>query len=611
MISTAIQIGLLPPQARKQGCPTRVHIADVLSADNQLPADVYVGYGHFRHRLPVTEWVNPFKLGIDGSHAAVFMRFLDHWKVFQTHHYLYDLKGKRLACDCLPHEPCHADILVAYYYQLFILQTYSSRRHVSLPQVGFARLVTLTPALMSQASAQLAIRSQFPLADFSQVRWPTLEDVINDAAFLGFRSWIQQQGEPADGPLGPMILPKAEVHVARASLAEQSGAAARKSSPPPLVPFGLEPEAHFAYSQYIHEIGTPLESPVEPDCDLQFAAYEMVAQHPQLVEYRAACVYQLRVLSDRLSPVSDALRAQQVPPVRAANPKVHLALIAILVCLLQWPDTSFCHHLFTGFPAVGSLAPCGIWDSQPVEFISLQDVLQQGKADGQQLMQRLRPSEDDAVTQEAGAKDEAHGWCSAPFTPAQLSQYDGHRLIKRFVITQGSGKKRVIDDAAAGGQSQLSADSNKLQFTTALQPCQHVKLLVHTLCQFGVTPSQHPDTISTVGEDLPDAYRKIPPHAWLRIGTILRMQFVSDDITACYSDCPLQLQHLTGSPFCCKQLSGGSAGNFAHSITTMPLSKIGPAQPFSLKLILSWLLSCWVTHLPLISVSSHNLQETS
>ena len=97
-----------------------------------------------------------------------------------------------------------------------------------------------------------------------------------------------------------------------------------------------------------------------------------------------------------------------------------------------------------------------------------------------------------------------------PFSPAQLSQYDGYRLIKRFVITQASGKKRVIDDAAAGGQSQLSADGNRLQFTTALQPCQRVKLLVDTLCQFGIVPNQHLDTISAIGEDLPDAYRKIP-----------------------------------------------------------------------------------------------------
>ena len=45
---------------------------------------------------------------------------------------------------------------------------------------------------------------------------------------------------------------------------------------------------------------------------------------------------------------------------------------------------------------------------------------------------------------------------------------------------------------------------------TSCTPCQHVKLLVDTLCQFGIVPNQHLDTISAIGEDLPDAYRKIP-----------------------------------------------------------------------------------------------------
>ena len=55
MVSTAIPIGLLPPKAHRQGLFQRVHVADVLLADNQLPADVvYIGYGRFRHRLPGT-----------------------------------------------------------------------------------------------------------------------------------------------------------------------------------------------------------------------------------------------------------------------------------------------------------------------------------------------------------------------------------------------------------------------------------------------------------------------------------------------------------------------------------------------------------------------------
>ena len=42
------------------------------------------------------------------------------------------------------------------------------------------------------------------------------------------------------------------------------------------------------------------------------------------------------------------------------------------------------------------------------------------------------------------------------------------RLIRRFVITQASNKQRIIDDAAAGGQSDASTDENMLGFCNAL-----------------------------------------------------------------------------------------------------------------------------------------------
>ena len=47
-----------------------------------------------------------------------------------------------------------------------------------------------------------------------------------------------------------------------------------------------------------------------------------------------------------------------------------------------------------------------------------------------------------------------------------------YRLIPRHGITQSSGKQRVIDDAARGGQSERSQDANKLV-------SQHVALLAH------------------------------------------------------------------------------------------------------------------------------------
>ena len=51
------------------------------------------------------------------------------------------------------------------------------------------------------------------------------------------------------------------------------------------------------------------------------------------------------------------------------------------------------------------------------------------------------------------------------------------RLIKRFCIQQPSGKLRVIDDAAAGGQSRLSQDGSKLDLCSAVQPGLNARLL--------------------------------------------------------------------------------------------------------------------------------------
>ena len=52
-----------------------------------------------------------------------------------------------------------------------------------------------------------------------------------------------------------------------------------------------------------------------------------------------------------------------------------------------------------------------------------------------------------------------------------------YRLIPRFATVQSSGKKRVIDDAAKGGQCDLSQDSNKLKLCSALRPAHHLVLV--------------------------------------------------------------------------------------------------------------------------------------
>ena len=85
------------------------------------------------------------------------------------------------------------------------------------------------------------------------------------------------------------------------------------------------------------------------------------------------------------------------------------------------------------------------------------------------------------------------------------------RLTRRFVITQSKGKQRIIDDAAAGGQSEASTDENMLGFCNALQPAQHLCTLVAELAARDM-PCPKNEGVSSGGEDWPDAYRYTPMH---------------------------------------------------------------------------------------------------
>ena len=83
-----------------------------------------------------------------------------------------------------------------------------------------------------------------------------------------------------------------------------------------------------------------------------------------------------------------------------------------------------------------------------------------------------------------------------------------YRLLRRFCLQQANGKRRCIDDAAEGGQSEHTCDCNKLQFCTALRPAEHMRALV-------LSPDAEPEPpadegILTGGEDWPDAYRLTP-----------------------------------------------------------------------------------------------------
>ena len=310
-----------------------------------------------------------------------------------------------------------------------------------------------------------------------------------------FPKWMNQQEYPMDGECGPQILDRSGVMLQRAASQAQSGAAARKSSIAPLVSFGLSPDEHFAAASFCQVSGSPLTWPPPLDCDLHFAAHCM-AQGPDAVSnfrHENLCVFE--ELSRRLWPISEFLHSTQLPEVFGVNPKVHLCLIAVLVVLFAWPDTTFPHLLRVGFPAVGWIPPCGLWDSRPSPFMHFREAFHGSDHEAEELLSGLRPSADDQVAAESGQADELAGFCTAPMSIDELRRHQRpFRLIRRFVITQSSGKKRVIDDACAGGQSRLSKDCNRLRFCSAVHPCLHIQALHKHI---GRSPCDWPDTVSS------------------------------------------------------------------------------------------------------------------
>ena len=88
--------------------PTRQQVLDLWIPQASLPTDVvYIGHGHFRHRLPCSKWENPFVEGRDGSPHEVLLRYMEWFPSSPLFQQLHELRGMTLACDCSPDQFCH------------------------------------------------------------------------------------------------------------------------------------------------------------------------------------------------------------------------------------------------------------------------------------------------------------------------------------------------------------------------------------------------------------------------------------------------------------------------------------------------------------------------
>ena len=121
-------------------------------------------------------------------------------------------------------------------------------------------------------------------------------------------------------------------------------------------------------------------------------------------------------------------------------------------------------------------------------------------------------------------EDARNGFCTPPLQRAEFLRHIGdqaHRLIPRCVITQSSGKQRVIDNGDTGGQSDLSSNASTLTLCSPVRPAQHISLVMHRWSEEEVAEFCQNDAWETGQEDLPSAYRYCPKSQQESLGCIV------------------------------------------------------------------------------------------
>ncbi|CAE7730172.1 unnamed protein product [Symbiodinium sp. CCMP2592] len=530
MSPLAISLGLRPIDPGEAArVPVRVEVASVLREHKSLPPDViYVGRGHHSHRLPVTQWASPF---VPGHNCGA-----DEWLPLYVEHVLSNLQtdlvqleGRTLACDCALSQVCEGDLLAGL--------VFDAGRPQGIPHQGAAgrprrsaqkrsRRVLLAAAAsalptpvgavipyLHQDSVVATFQSFFPGVEWGDFRFPMVEDLINAPPFTDYVQWCRGRQEEWDGPLLPQLVSAQQRQWQRTAEGQQVGAMAHRAALPPALPFALQPDVHFDLALELARYPTPFEQPPALDLDLCYAAEVTACKRGGLREWRQASLGAIRELKRRWAGVDSRLRASQQAPLRRVTRKRDIGLLALLCLLVSWGDPTLPHDFLFGMAAVGTAPVYGVFPLQSARDVSHAEVLADASASNARVRASLRPGRDDAFLLEQSLRDAESGFCSEPLRYPQLLRAVGglpFRLIPRCVITQSSGKQRIIDNADTGGQSELSSDPNKLVLCSPLRPAQHAAALLACLDEPSRQRAAAEDALEGGGEDWPEAYRHCP-----------------------------------------------------------------------------------------------------
>ena len=229
-----------------------------------------------------------------------------------------------------------------------------------------------------------------------------------------------------------------------------------------ILPPGLGPSDHFAEA-------IRLRSPFQPggtaDDDLVFAAMGIAVWGPQIKIWRQIQHAAMQSAKAAMSELSDVIEANLEPSVAKAAAKKRPAHMAFLSASLRWPDLTQAAGYVQGFPIIGEIPSSGLFRQlQPSGQRELETVLEEGFF-GQAAITAIdqlearQPSQDAEAIWRCVKSTIAKGSASTPQTRAYFDELYGRgrwRPMPTFLVTQGCGKERVINDGRAGEQNEWS-----------------------------------------------------------------------------------------------------------------------------------------------------------
>ncbi len=280
-----------------------------------------------------------------------------------------------------------------------------------------------------------------------------------------------------------------------------------------LLPPGLGPEEHFSQAKLLP---SPFRPRPWPEEDVLFVLEALVIWRQFLLAMASSLRHIVSTLAVAVQPLRQALWHFRNEASRKVAAEKDPAFLSLCTALLRWPDVQQPLQMVQGYPIIGEVAPTGVF--RPIEAREtpqLDTWLGQYATDAIDSILSSRPPRHHDEILKATTAEMEKGFCSELRTRAW---FDGHfgagqwRPLERFIIQQGDGKFRVIDNCKRtlhNAHTSMSETIYTINVDFVAAVFQMLVKLLHVKEADGL--SQFEWLGPRLGtEDLPDAYRGLP-----------------------------------------------------------------------------------------------------